>query len=214
MLDSLLHIMAPIPLPENPQLQSPLLRLPAEIKHIIFRLCMTFSSPIQDPIIVPKHSGAEAGGSNNLALLQTCRRLYFEVDRRPLYAQNVFRFTTAKGAADFIHSIDQYRRGSIQHVEIDIRKINSDQPHIAHEWLEYLSETGTSMENGLKNSLRIDAPGLKTLSLNFESWPKVAMFRTDLWKLLRNLLAAVDGLERVVIIGASKGLGMTRYAPW
>jgi len=177
--------------------------LPVEIKHIIQRFCLATEYPIVDPV---------AGGSNfegkppltlGVALLRTCRRVYAEVDQRPLFAQNVFRFTTANKAKAFLYSIDSYHAASIRTLEIDVRELQSDRPDRARDWLHYLG-----------GSLRADAPGLTALRLNFESWPKISILRTELWSLLLSMLSKVQGLQRVVILGASKGAAMGRREPW
>lgn len=98
-------------------------------------------------------------------------------------------------------------------MEIDVRRVNSDHPDLVREWLHYLT-WGQKSIAPTSGSLHRDAVGLKCLRLNFESWPIIAMFRTELWDLLRNILAKLEGLERIVVVGASKGRGMTRKAPW
>jgi hypothetical protein len=63
-------------------------------------------------------------------------------------------------------------------------------------------------------SLRADAQNLKCLTLNFEAWPTIPMFRVELWNLLRSMLLKLEGLERIVVIGASKGSSMAMRDPW
>jgi hypothetical protein len=200
------HSIAP---PTHFQLQSPLVGLPAEIKHQIFRLCLTADHVVADPTI-NSHRQITAVPSLGVALLQTCRRLYHEVDRRPLFSQNTFRFTTVDKAQSFFKALDHLYRQSVHDVEVDIRKIDSDRSGVAREWLQYLAgENDTVL-----GSLRVDAPRLKTLRLNFESWPRIPVFRTELWHLLRQMISSVRGLERIMLIGASKGQGMARRDPW
>jgi hypothetical protein len=192
--------------PAHLQLQSQLVCLPAEIKHIIFRLCFTADDVIVDPTICnPVHS--KPIPSLGATLLQTCRRLYYEADRRRLFSQNTFRFTTGNRARVFLKGLDDHHRLSVQDVEIDIRRVHSDDSDLAREWLHYLDWESLG-------SLHMDAPELKTLRLNFESWPRIPMFRIELWNLLRQMLSNVRGLERVVVIGASKGQAMARRDPW
>jgi hypothetical protein len=189
------------------QLQSPLVCLPAEIKHIIFRQCFTSDDVITDPTICDQIQRNPIP-SLGVALLQTCRRLYLEADRRHLFSQNTFRFTTVGGARTFLKALDDHHRFSVQNVEIDVRKVHSDHLDLAREWMQYLawdSEAG---------SLHTDAPNLRTLRLNFASWPRIPMFRTELWSLLRQMLSNVRGMERIVVIGASKGQAMARRNPW
>lgn len=199
--------------PTNLQLQSPLLRLPTEIKHIIYGYCLTTDRPIVDPIVGCTRSDDEKLPKLGVTILQTCRRVYHEADRRPLLSRNLFRFTTVDRVSCFFKSLGETHRECVEEVEIDARRVHSDHPGIAREWLQYLAWGGGSWGKIL-GSLRMDAPGLKCLRLNFESWPSIPMFRAELWNLLRSMLMQVEGLERVVIIGASKGRGMAVREPW
>ncbi|KAI4670019.1 uncharacterized protein J4E79_000299 [Alternaria viburni] len=169
-----------IPPPSNLQPQSALLQLPAEIKHIIFGLCFVADRPVIDPRI----DGSKTRDDNAVrttpgaALLQTCRRTYHEIDRRPLFAQNTFRFSNLTGMRAFLHALPVEYRTRIQDIEIDLRELNSDRPHIAREWLQYVALA----KNGGLNSLRADAAGLRCLRINLEAWPvSKAMERNLPW---------------------------------
>lgn len=201
--------------PENLQPQSPLARLPAEIKHIIYRLCFQTDVPIIDPDLsaARKHTSNHAHLMLGTALLQTCRRLYHEGDRRPIFSQNRFRFTSLDKMRTFLHSLDTTSRSCVQDVEIDFRLLSSEQPGITREWQQYLSSNEGSWAEKL-GSLRTDAPGVRCVRLNLEGWPVIPMYRTALWNFLRGLLISMKGLERVVVVGASKGGGMAKKAPW
>jgi hypothetical protein len=183
--------------------------LPVEIKHIIFSLCFAGDYPIVDPVACCSNFETKDPLTLGVTLLRTCRRIYVEVDRRPLFAQNVFCFTTACKAKVFLDSLESHHAASIRTLEIDVRKLQSDRPDIAPDWVHYLGS-----EPGQLSSLRTDAPGLTSLRLNFESWPKIGLRRTELWKLLLRMLSKVEGLQRVVIVGASKGAAMSRRKPW
>jgi hypothetical protein len=196
--------------PKDLQLESALVALPAEVKHHIFKFCFATDRIISDPTIQTK-SEEDPSPSLGVGLLQTCRRLYHEVDRRPLFSQNTFQFTTVNKAEAFLHALDEHCRSSVHDISIDIRMSHSDR--IAHEWTQYLAWGGDMLKKD-QNSLKTDAPNLKTLRLNFESWPKIPMFRTELWYFLRQLLSNVRGLERIVVVGASKGQAMARRDPW
>jgi hypothetical protein len=198
---------------DNFQFQSPLIRLPTEIKHIIYGYCFAADSPIIDPIPGCSRLEGTQGPKLGISVLQTCRRVYHEVDRRPLYTQNAFRFTTVDRVRCFFRSIGEHLSAFVEDVEIDARRVHSDHPSIGREWLHYLAWGGGTWAK-LLGSLREDALGLKCLRLNFESWPTIPMFRAELWNLLRTMLLRVEGLERVVVIGASKGAGMARREPW
>lgn len=195
--------------PANLQLQSSLVNLPAEIKHYIFGLCLTANDFISDPKI-PSDLSSNAVSSCGTAILQTCRRLYHEIDRRPLFSQNTFSFTTVDNARSFLKALDEHHRGSIHDIEIDVRKVDNS---LARDWLRYLA-WGNGPWDSTSCSLHMDAPNLKTMRLNFESWPRISMFRTELWILLRQMMATVRGLERIVVVGASKGQAMARRDPW
>ncbi|KAL5114222.1 hypothetical protein ACEQ8H_007874 [Pleosporales sp. CAS-2024a] len=194
----------------NPQAQSRLVRLPAEIKHQIFNHCLTSDHVISDPVIHKRHPTAPTQ-SFNAAVLQTCRRLYSEIDRRPLFSQNTFRFTSAENAQSFLKALDHDYRQSVHDIEIHVHRIDAN---LARHLLRYLAWGTGPWASSTSCSLHTDAPNLKTLRLNFESWPRISMFRTELWILLRQLMATVRGLERIVVVGASKGQAMARQDPW
>jgi hypothetical protein len=202
-----------IALPEHLQLQSALIRLPTEIKHIIFSYCFTADGPIVDPVVACDRPEGEAVPKLGINVIQTCRRLYHEIDRRPLMYQNTFRFTTVDRVRCFLKGIGTSSSACVLDIEIDARRVHSDHPGIAREWLHYLAWGGGTWSKIL-GSLRVDAPNLKCLRLNFESWPSIPMFRIELWNLLRNMLSHVDSLERVIIVGASEGKGMAMREPW
>lgn len=201
--------------PEHLQLQSPLLCLPSEIKNAIYGYCFDAENVVVDAVVGRPRLVHDATLGLGVSVLQTCRRVYYEADHRPLFSQNRFRFSTADHVRCFFRSLDQYElyRDSVKDIEIDARHIHSNHPGIAREWLHYLAWGGGNWGKIL-GSLRVDAPGLKCLRLNFEAWPFIPMFRAELWNLLRSMLAQVEGLERVVVIGASKGRGMAAQAPW
>ena len=192
--------------PEHLQLQSPLLCLPSEIKNEIYRYCFQTEESIVDATVGQPRPDNGTPLNLGVSMLQTCRRTYFEADRRPLFSQNRFRFSTIDKACCFFRSLDQceFYRNSVRDIELDARHIHSDQPEIAKggDWGKLLG------------SLHEDSPGLKCLRLNFGSWPLIPMFRAALWNLLRNMLVQAEGLERVIVIGASRGRGMVAHAPW
>ncbi|KAF2477195.1 uncharacterized protein BDR25DRAFT_176142, partial [Lindgomyces ingoldianus] len=199
--------------PENLQLQSPLVRLPGEIKNIIYYYCFSTDAAIIDPVVATCRPKNEWIPDLSTSLLQTCRRVYHEADRRYLFAENTFRFTCVDRVRCFFKLIGDKYSPMVQDIEIDARRVHSDHPGISREWLHYLAWGGGTWANIL-GSLREDAPGLKCLRLNFEAWPAIPVFRAELWNLLRSLLLNIEGLERIVVIGASKGRAMARREPW
>lgn len=209
---------AAAPQPINPQLQSPLLRLPGEIRNIIYLYSLTTDLPITDPatggpphttIKSPHHSIPPLG----TALLQACRLVFRETDIRPLYTRNTFRFTSVTHMHRFLVLLSPEHSRIIRDLEIDVRDVDARHPGVSREWAQYLSWSEGIWAKKL-GSLKVDAPGLRTLRLNFEAWPRIGVSRRHLWDILRRLLINVDALERVVINGSSKGGTMARRDPW
>jgi hypothetical protein len=204
---------APVAPPQNLQPQSPLIQLPAEIKHLIFASCFASGTTFVDPAVPSTSSNAPTYTHGGLALLLTCRRLYCEIDRRPLFSNNKFSFSSVDRLHSFLHSLDIVPKTCITDLEIDVRNVHPTHPARARDWVHYLSWANDTWAESL-GSLRVDAPGLSCLRFNFESWPTIALSRVELWNLLRNMLAKVEGLEHVIVTGASKGSGMAKRAPF
>ncbi|KAJ4323423.1 hypothetical protein N0V94_001896 [Neodidymelliopsis sp. IMI 364377] len=199
--------------PDNLQPQSQLIQLPQEIKNIIFDLCFTTDGAIVEPISSKSPPKGDVPRRMGVNLLQTCRRLYHETDRRPLFNQNTFRFSTVDRTRTFLKTLAPHHKTYIQDVEIDAQHVHYAHPGLAREWLHYLSWGNGQWDESL-GSLHVDAPGLKCLRLNFESWPKIPLSRVELWNLLRNMVSKVEGLERIIVAGSSKGVAMAKRAPF
>ncbi|KAF2010734.1 hypothetical protein BU24DRAFT_319051, partial [Aaosphaeria arxii CBS 175.79] len=199
----------------NTQFQSPLIRLPAEIKHIIYGYCFTADSPIVDPAIrcSPSRNTFIPRSELGLTILRTCRGAYHDADIRPLFSRNTFRFTNVDRARCFFQGLGSDLAAHVQDIEFDAKNVSSGHPDIARELLHYISWGCAKCEKDM-SGLHIDAPGLNCLRFNFDSWPCISMYRADLWNLLRNLLQNVQGLDRIVVTGASKGSAMARREPW
>lgn len=101
----------------------------------------------------------------------------------------------------------------IEDLEVDIRDINETHPGVSRDWTQYLSWSEGIWAKKL-GSLKDDAPAMKVLRLNFEAWPKVSMSRRHLWDILRRLLSNINGLEKVVVVGSTKGMPMAKREPW
>jgi hypothetical protein len=202
-----------IPQPRNQQLQSRLISLPTELKHLIFGYCFVAEKPIVDPVVGSPRAEAESISELGSSLLQICRRVYYETDRRPLYSRNRFRFMTIETMHSFLDFLAFEFRASIRDVEIDARRVHADYPGIGREWLHYLAYGGGTWSKTL-GSLRSKAPGLKCVRLNVELWPDIPMFRIELWSLLRSMLLQLDGLGRIVVIGAKDTVGWYKQEPW
>lgn len=199
--------------PDHLQTQSQLVQLPQEIKNIIFDLCFTADGAIVEPIPNSGPSKGDVARRMGVNLLQTCRRLYHETDRRSLFTQNTFRFNTVDRMSTFLRLLGPVHSGCIHNIEIDAQNMHSNHPGLAREWLHYLSWGNGHWDKAL-GSLHSDAPALKCLRLNFESWPRISMKRVELWNQLRNMLAKIESLDRIVVVGASKGAAMARKSPF
>ena len=119
------------PSSDRVELQSPLLRLPPELRNRITELCLVSSNAIVNPspltsanaktplLIRPKHQSIPALGT---ALLRTCRQLHFEIDFRPLYAGNTICFTRITHLTSFVRSLAYDKRHLIDHLTLDLRE--------------------------------------------------------------------------------------------
>jgi len=202
--------MAVIAPPENLQSQSALLQLPAEIKHIIYGFYFITEAPIGIESLKVQH-GMTPHATPGASLLQTCRRIYHEADRRPLFAWNTFSFLQPGTLHRFLLALPVEYRTCIQDIEIDMRNLDSD---CAREWLRYLTAAAAAKKkNQTTSSSCNDAAGLKCVRLNLEAWPVIPMFRIELWGVLRSILSELRGLERIVVTGASRGGGMGQKPP-
>ncbi|CAI6336823.1 unnamed protein product [Periconia digitata] len=227
--------------PINLQLDSPLLTLPPELKNIIYAYALTASSTSAststststsrtstattttpafiDAIPGSPPSSATAPPQTGIALLRTCRRLHHEVDRRPLFSQNRFQFTTLASLRGFYRALGDDYGPLVRDIEIDVRDLELWKPREMGEWVEYLSSVARGWDNTTSRSgAQARGKKLQCLRLNFESWPVHKTERRLMWNALVMFFIKMrlDGLdvERVVIVGASKGVGMAKREPW
>ncbi|KAL0261844.1 hypothetical protein SLS55_003276 [Diplodia seriata] len=165
----------------------------------------------------PHHSIPALG----TALLRTCALIHAEAPVSLLYARNTFRFTSVTHCQTFLLSLPPWLRARVHDVEVDVRDISPSplpapedpRAHINREWPQYMSWRPTSTAQ--LGSLRVDAPGLRVLRLDFSAWPRARLSRRHLWDILRRLLHNVEGLERVVLKGCyAAGTAMERREPW
>ena len=134
----------------NDQKQCSLFRLPAEIRAAIYLYSLiSLNDPIMDPTIGKsavrsKHKSIPPFGTN---LLSTCRKLYDEVDIRPLYTSNEFIFTSAWICSDFLTLLSEKHKCYLTQVTFDFRSISSSNSHhqpgrinteSLHDWSHYL----------------------------------------------------------------------------
>ncbi|KAF2146293.1 uncharacterized protein K452DRAFT_108686 [Aplosporella prunicola CBS 121167] len=201
--------------------QSPFLSLPGEIRNRIYSFALRASAsaaPITDAVArsaalppSPHHHVPDLG----VGLLRTCRLIHAEAPIAHLYATNTFRFTSVSHCRGFLRGLPDWLRARVADLELDVRDAAPRSPDgVNREWAQYLAwSTGVWAEK--LGSLRVDAPGLRVLRLNFEQWPRIDVSRRHLWDILRRLLCNVEGLERVVLRGSfAKGTAMERREPW
>ncbi|KAF2089875.1 hypothetical protein K490DRAFT_11255, partial [Saccharata proteae CBS 121410] len=195
------------------------LSLPGEIRNRIYYFALTTSYPIIDPstghdkdtvIHSPHHSIPPLGTS----ILRANKLIHAEAPVAYLYTHNTFRFTSVTHIHKFMKLLPPFLSTMVRDVEIDVRDVNVRHPDINRDWAQYLSWSAGVWAQKL-GSLRYDAPNLRVLRLNFESWPRIEVTRRHLWDILRRLLGNVDGMERVVLTGTyAKGTAMEKREPW
>lgn len=78
---------------EYDQEQSPLFRLPAELRDIVYAYTITSNSPIVDPPFHGPVSQQKRYPKEACALKSTCKRIQHEFSFAPFYTNNDFRFT-------------------------------------------------------------------------------------------------------------------------
>lgn len=111
----------------NPQLNSPLFGLPAELRAHIYFLALSSSSPIIDPTIGPcdtsEHKTMPLLGT---ALFRTCQMMRAEVDSRLLYS-NEFSFTRPRIASNFLLRLPDCSKILLTTLTFDLREnVTSD----------------------------------------------------------------------------------------
>ncbi|KAK3705241.1 hypothetical protein LTR37_013402 [Vermiconidia calcicola] len=108
----------------HPQSQSPLLKLPSELRAEIYDLALTADGPILDPN-VPESRWHEIPPLG-LGLFRTCRLIYLEIDSQLLYQRNEFSFTAPIHAHDFLLKLSSRERICIRSLTFDLRELISD----------------------------------------------------------------------------------------
>ena len=108
----------------NPQPQCHLFRLPAELRSHIYKLTLTSNAPIIDPTIGPLSSRSKHKSIPPLGVdfARSCRRIYNEVDIRPLYTSNEFVFTEPSICSNFLIALSSENRALISSVTLDLRE--------------------------------------------------------------------------------------------
>ena len=113
------------------QQQSPLFRLPAELRDKIYTLALTSHVAINDPV---RHSALWQHYHYLLgtSLIQTCKRIYAELDNHSLYRENTFRFTRPHVATNFLATLGDEQRKLVRHCVFDLHTF------VLGEWLHFL----------------------------------------------------------------------------
>jgi len=201
------------------QSESPFFALPGEIRNAIYDLIFITSNgqPITDPCFARTSSAVASPHQNipplGLSFLATCRRVLDEAPFQKAYTSNTFRFTSVSRLRGFSLAVPKHVRHLVEDVEIDVRELSRAHPQRSREWTEHLFYA-TNAHNSRIGSFKVDLPGIRTLRLNFEAWPRIDIVREELWLLLKRLLLHVKGLWRVVVSGWSRGEWMASQDPW
>ena len=206
------------------KLRSPtLLRLPAELRHKIYRLALTDLEPFIDPCIY-FHPGQTIKSpfhripSIGLGLLRSCRQVHAEATALDcLYRDNVFQFTTVTHCHKFLTLLGSERASQIRILGINLRLIAQGDAVAANEWLFYTSETacGGLWTQRYLGSLKADMPNLKCIRLDLFGWCRPG-YGEHRWEYFRSLLKHLRGLECLVVGGEVKlrNLDLAFSEPW
>jgi len=201
------------------QNQSLFFTLPGEIRNAIYDLIFITSNnePITDVHFASTSSAVASPHQTvpplGLSVFATCKRVLDEAPSQKAYTGNTFRFTSVSRLRGFSLAVPKHVRHLVEDVEIDVRELSRAHPQRSREWTEHLFYA-TNAHSPSIGSFKVDLPGIKTLRLNFEAWPRIDVVREELWFLLKRLLLHVRGLERVVVSGWSRGEWMAKQDPW
>lgn len=193
------------PLPQN---QSPLFRLPTELRLEIYALCLISQDPIIEPL--PQRKRFLNGHMNytdarNLpplgaSLAATCRRIHKELDLRPLYRDNTFVFSTPLQANIFLSPLNPRHRDEITTITIDLRACldgnGEATPSRELGWYEYLacptthyrSNNNTHCTTLACQHLLFDHPNIQHVVLDARAALKQALSRSEVSRILNFLL--------------------------
>ena len=126
------------------QSQSPLFRLPIELREQIYQLALTAERPFTDPRIGPLiRSPYTDRPPLGVAILRTCQRVYAEVDISFLYLHNTLRFTSPKLISAFLDRLPPKHRHLLSGITCDLRTLNPSDALVGGaeplaEWTHYL----------------------------------------------------------------------------
>ncbi|KAI5254009.1 hypothetical protein E4T42_02653 [Aureobasidium subglaciale] len=129
-----------------PQTNSPLFKLPGELRNYIYDLSLTPSgsivNPCWDKTIRHEHQQVPSLG---IALLRTCRALYLELGNSILLEKGDYVFTRVTYIQAFFARLSLAQASYVRHITIDLREAASGDVTsqtersmtIANEWIHY-----------------------------------------------------------------------------
>ncbi|THW26079.1 hypothetical protein D6D19_02764 [Aureobasidium pullulans] len=198
-----------------PQTNSPLFRLPGELRNWIYDLVITPSAPIVNPswetTTGPKHQQVPSLG---VTLLRTCRAVYLEANESTLLRKGDFVFTRIAHIQAFFSRLSLSQRSNVDHITIDLREAASGDPAsqseesttIANEWVHYFCcVQGAHMMGAWcadLSTLKNDIPHLRSICIDLTTWqPNYAGARVSGWRYLQSLLRSIRGLDFFTLKG-------------
>jgi hypothetical protein len=198
-----------------PQSQSPLFKLPGELRNWIYELALTptasIVNPTWDPTIEPQHQQMPSMG---VALLRTCHAIYLEANDSISLKKGIFVFTRVAHIRSFFSRLSLAQASHVRHITIDLREtasgdttLQSDQGTIvANEWIHYFCCTRGAHMMGAwcadLGTLKSDIPHLRSLCLDLTNWqPKHAGSRIGGWKYMQTLFRKSRDLDSFTLKG-------------
>ncbi|KEQ98386.1 hypothetical protein AUEXF2481DRAFT_26767 [Aureobasidium subglaciale EXF-2481] len=198
-----------------PQTNSPLFKLPGELRNYIYDLSLTpFGSivnPCWDKTIRHEHQQVPSLG---IALLRTCRALYLELGNSILLEKGDYVFTRVTYIQAFFARLSLAQASYVRHITIDLREAASGDVTsqtersmtIANEWIHYFCCTQGAHMMGAwcadLCTLKSDIPHLRSLCIDLTTWqPSHAGSRMGGWRYLQKLLPETQGLDSFTLKG-------------
>ncbi|KEQ74402.1 hypothetical protein M436DRAFT_44238 [Aureobasidium namibiae CBS 147.97] len=180
-----------------PQTQSPLFKLPGELRNWIYELALTPEAPIVNPTwettIHPQHQQIPSMG---MALLRACRATYLETNDSVSLKKGEFIFTRVAHIQSFFSRLSLAQASHVRHITIDLREAASEDTTlqreqstiVANEWIHYFCCTRGAHMMGAwcadLGTLKSDVPHLRSLCLDLTNWqPNHAGSRIVPWSL-------------------------------
>ena len=212
------------------QTQSPLFKLPGELRNRIYELALTPEAPIVNPTwdttIHPQHQQIPSMG---MALLRACRATYLETNDSVSLKKGEFIFTRVAHIQSFFSRLSLAQASHVRHITIDLREaasgdttLQSDQSTIvANEWIHYFCCTRGAHMMGAwcadLGTLKSDVPHLRSLCLDLTKWqPNHAGSRIGGWRYLQTLLRKIRDLDSLTLKGKclDSSFWSSQPVPW